>query len=52
MSNDKLYNILNGYVLHCGIDWWDRSLELSDIAITDTLPKQQPESTLTVLHIS
>jgi hypothetical protein len=31
MSNDKLYNISNIYMIYCGIDWWDRSLKLSDV---------------------
>jgi hypothetical protein len=26
MSNDKLFNISNAYMLHSGIDWWDKSI--------------------------
>jgi hypothetical protein len=27
MSNDKLFNISNSYISHCGIKWWDKSIE-------------------------
>jgi hypothetical protein len=27
MSNYKLFYIANGYILHCGINWWDESME-------------------------
>ena len=27
MSNDKLGNILDSYMLHCGINWWDAMME-------------------------
>ena len=31
MSSDKLYDISNIYMLLCGIDCWNESMELSDV---------------------
>jgi len=28
MSNNKIYKISNIYMLLCGIDWWDESIEI------------------------
>jgi len=27
MSNENLFNMSDGYILLCGIDWWDISME-------------------------
>ncbi len=32
MSNDKLFNISNGYMLHCGIDCWKGLMEKEGLA--------------------
>jgi hypothetical protein len=28
MSNNKIFKISNIYMLLCGIDWWDESIEI------------------------
>ncbi len=42
MSNDKLFNISCSYMLHCGIDRWNDSMELSDVVDYRFLTKSQP----------
>jgi hypothetical protein len=52
MSNDKLFNISNGYMLHCGINWCDMLIEKKGELIQDILPYSQPEADSYLLHIS
>jgi hypothetical protein len=43
MSNDKLFTISNGYILHCGINGWGVLMEKGVWLITDILPVTHPE---------
>ena len=52
MSNNKMFKISNSYMLLCGIDWRDRSLEINDVVDYRFLPVSKPVTTTIDIQIS